>query len=250
MPVFDALVFDGGGTLYHFEGDWPAVYRQANAELAASLRASGLELDENSFLEQFSARLEAYHAERDSEFIEYTTAYVLHTLLAEHGYPDVPDEVIASSLKAMYRVSQAHWHAEADAAPTLEALRASGYRLGLLSNAADDADVQSLVDKSRLRPFFDRVLTSAEAGIRKPHPHIFRKMLAVWDFPPERVAMIGDTLGADILGAQNIGMFAIWITRRADTAANRAHADTISPDASIGTLSELPSLLTDLANAD
>jgi FMN phosphatase YigB (HAD superfamily) len=38
-------------------------------------------------------------------------------------------------------------------------------------------------------------------------------------------------------------MQAIWITRRAGTAANRAHQDTIQPDAIIATLSELPALL-------
>lgn len=247
MPGFDALVFDLGGTLVHFEGDWPKVYRQANAELAAALQEAGLELDEVSFLEEFSERLEAYHAERESEFIEYTTAYVLRTLLAERGYPQVSNGVISNSLEAMYRVSQAHWRAEDDAAPTLETLRAHGYRLGLLSNAADDADVQALVDQSQLRPYFDRVLSSAGAGIRKPHPRVFNMMLETWDYPPERVAMIGDTLGADILGAQNVGMYAIWITRRADNPANRAHADTIAPDEVINRLRELPSLLADLA---
>ena len=245
--AFDGLIFDGGGTLYYFEGDWPAVYRQANEELAASLRSAGLELDEPAFLEEFSARLEAYHAERDSEFIEYTTAYVLRALLAEHGYPAAPDELIAASLRDMYRVSQAHWHAESDTASTLETLHAQDYRLALLSNAADDADVQALVDNAQIRPYFEVVLTSAATGIRKPHPRIFNMVLEEWGFQPKRVAMVGDTLGADILGAQNLGMFGIWITRRADTPANRAHDGTITPDAVIDTLSELPALLGELA---
>jgi FMN phosphatase YigB (HAD superfamily) len=60
---------------------------------------------------------------------------------------------------------------------------------------------------------------------------------------PQQVAMVGDTLGADILGAKNAGIYSIWITRRANTPANRAHAETIIPDARISELCELPSLL-------
>ncbi len=64
---------------------------------------------------------------------------------------------------------------------------------------------------------------------------------------PKQVAMVGDTLGADILGARNAGMFGIWVTRRSDTAGNRAHQDTIRPDAVVGNISELPGLLDVLA---
>jgi FMN phosphatase YigB (HAD superfamily) len=58
--------------------------------------------------------------------------------------------------------------------------------------------------------------------------------------------MVGDTLGADILGAHNAGLLAIWITRRAETPANQAHQDTIQPDVTIDTLSELPDVLENL----
>jgi FMN phosphatase YigB (HAD superfamily) len=55
--------------------------------------------------------------------------------------------------------------------------------------------------------------------------------------------MVGDTLGADILGAQHAGVYSIWVTRHADTPANRAHADTIQPDALIECLEDLHPLL-------
>jgi FMN phosphatase YigB (HAD superfamily) len=58
--------------------------------------------------------------------------------------------------------------------------------------------------------------------------------------------MVGDTLGADILGAQNAGMFAIWVTRYADAPGNRNHRETIHPDATIETIRELPDLLKQL----
>jgi 2-haloalkanoic acid dehalogenase type II len=247
MPHFEALIFDLGSTLIYFDANWSKITSQATAELIRYLKSAGLNLDGETFSQEFSARLEKYYAEREAEFIEYTTAYNLRALLAEWGYPKVPDAVIEPALEAMYSVSQAHWKPEADAIPTLKELRERDYRLGLISNAADDADVQALVDKADLRPYFEIILSSAAAGIRKPHPRIFEMALEALEATPSSAAMVGDTLGADILGAHNSGMFSIWITRRANVPANRAHSDTIKPGATVEALSEIPDLLEDLA---
>ena len=246
MRPFDALLFDLGSTLIYFEADWHQVFSQAIAALVEFIESHGFKLEEG-FQDRFSLQLSQYYTERDTEFIEYTTAYILRTLLSEQGFPDLEDELLHRALRAMYTVSEAYWHSEADAIPTLEKLRRDGYQLGLISNAADDEDVQTLVDQANLRPYFDLILTSAAAGIRKPNPRIFNLALEKLGTPASRAAMIGDTLGADILGAQNAGVFSIWITSRADVAANQAHADTIQPQAVIGRLSDLPDLLDNLA---
>lgn len=241
----EAVIFDLGSTLIYFKGEWPEVLRQSDLQLLKHLQTAGIQLDGEAFLAEFRSHLEAYYAERDTEFIEHTTAHYLRTLLAKWGYPEVSETLISRALQAMYAVSQARWQPEADAIPTLEILRQQGYRLGLISNASDDADVQTLVDKARLRPYFEVILSSAAQGIRKPNPLIFHTVLDRLGVPPGLAVMVGDSLGADILGAHNAGMRAIWITRRADTSANRAHEDTIQPDGIISTLSELPALLSD-----
>ncbi len=246
MPRFEAILFDLGNTLVYFDGEWPQVFAQADAELLRLLQDAGLELDSDSFLTEFRARLNAYFIQRDAEFIEHTTAYVLRALLEELGHPAVSEAVLRPSLAAMYAVSQAHWLPEEDALPTLKTLRAQGYKLGLISNAGDDADVQTQVDHAGFRPHLDYVITSAAAGIRKPNPRLFQMALDQWAIPAKKAVMVGDTLGADILGAHNAGLFSVWITRRAGTSANRAHADTILPNATIQTLSQLPDLLLEL----
>jgi FMN phosphatase YigB (HAD superfamily) len=113
----------------------------------------------------------------------------------------------------------------------------------MISNARDDRDVQALVDKAGIRNYFTIIVTSAAQGIRKPNPRIFHTVLDQMGIPPAHAAMVGDTLGADILGAQYAGVYSIWITRRAELPSNRAHQDTIQPDAAISTLVELPALL-------
>ena len=244
MKRFEAVLFDLGSTLIYFDSDWPAVMPQADLALLRSLEDSGLALAETKFLTNYELRLQEYYAQRETEFLEYTTTFILQTLLAELGHPNVADAVLRKAVEAMYAVTQAHWQTEADAASTLELLQQRGYRLGIISNAGDDQDVQTLVDKARLRPYFDVIVTSAAQGIRKPNPRIFHTALqALGGIPPGSALMVGDTLGADILGARNAGMSNAWITRRADTPANRAHQDTIQPDLTIAALGELLEIL-------
>ena len=116
-----------------------------------------------------------------------------------------------------------------------------GYRLGLVSNAGDDHDVQQLAKRFGISPFFDFILTSAACSYRKPHPRIFEMALSNWYFLPTEAVMVGDDLEADIRGAKNAGLYGIWINRRAgDTTDDQPQ---IQPDATLTSLSELPALL-------
>ena len=241
------MIFDLGATLLYFDGEWPEILASSHGELFRELRAAGLALEEEAFLRDFRAQLDAYYTEREAEFIEYTTLYVLRDQLARWGYPEVPETVLRQALRKMYSVTETHWKPEPDALSTLQILRGEGYRLGLISNAGDDEDVQTLIDNAGIRQFFEIIVTSAAQGIRKPNPRIFQLVLDFWELPPDRIVMVGDTLGADVLGARNAGIYSIWITRRANTPANLAHQDTIIPDATIATLAELPALLQKIA---
>jgi putative hydrolase of the HAD superfamily len=241
---FDALFFDLGNTLIYFDGEWSEVLLRASKKLWQSLQKAGLELNQNTFYQEFFKRLQDYYVERETDCTELTTSYLLQKILAEKGHPDVPESIIRPALAAMYSVSQEHWHVEKDTKSVLRELKRQGYKLGIISNAADDDDIQKLVDKAEIRPFFDLIISSAAMGIRKPDPKIFEWALSNLSVDPSQAAMIGDTLEADVLGARNANLFSIFLTRRADTPANRTVAHSIKPDASIHTLSELPSLLT------
>ena len=240
-----AIAFDLGSTLIHFAADWELeVLPEANAALIGALEASGLDLDPGRFIRDFRARERAYHQKRENDYRELTTARVLRRTLAEHGYPSLSDAVIDQSLRALYRISQQYWLPEDDAYPTLKSLLEDGYRLGIISNAADDADVQALVDKVGVRPYLDFVISSAAFGYRKPAPGIFQAGLQHWDLPPTRAAMVGDTRDADILGGNRLGMFTVWITRRVENASIPPDEDEdLIPDAEIESLSGLREIL-------
>jgi HAD superfamily hydrolase (TIGR01549 family) len=243
MKKFEALFFDLGGTLLFFDGDWSEVYAKANNTVVEHLKNAGLDLEFDAFMNDFISRLNHYFNERESELIEHTTTHILRTTLADWDYSEVPQDLVYSTMKAMYAVSQAHWYPEEDAHEMLRTFQEQGYCLAIISNAADDNDVQTLVDNANIRSYFELILSSAAVGIRKPNPRIFEIALEMMDVPNSRVAMVGDTLEADILGAQNADIYSIWITRRADNPSNRAHANTIEADMEIATLEELPKRL-------
>ncbi len=83
--TFDAIIFDLGGTLIFFDGEWPEILRQADQALFASLELAGLRLDRERFLGHFRNEMEIYYRERDTEFIEHTTLHILREILKGMG---------------------------------------------------------------------------------------------------------------------------------------------------------------------
>jgi HAD superfamily hydrolase (TIGR01662 family) len=242
-PNIDVILFDLGSTLIHFDGYLPDVMAFAYQELAESLLEGGFTINKDAFLSEFLSRLEAYHTERETELIEYTTEQVLRIVLERQGFKDITSDMLRPHLARMYTVTQACWKVEHDTQATLQALKESGYRMGIISNAGDDWDVQVLIDNAGIRPYFEYISTSAVAGIRKPHPKIFKMAFTAMSIRPSQAVMVGDTLGADILGSKNIGMPNVWITRRVNRTILQMQEERVMPDRTITDLSELPGLL-------
>jgi len=240
---FPYVLFDLGSTLIYFDSVWTEVMARAVEKATSHLRSLGYDLDQDAFPTAYYELIQAYYHKRSDKWVEYTSEHVLQETLRAHSYPQPPTEHLRQALKVLYGVTQQHWLVEQDAAPTLEALLASGHRLGIISNASDDEDVQTLVDNAGLRQYFEFVLTSARSGMRKPSPAIFEEALSFWGAAPDQAVMVGDTVSADVAGANAIGMASVWILRRADTPENRKAAKEHVPGAVIYALSELPDLL-------
>jgi len=243
MRKIDSVLFDLGSTLIYFEGSRDEVLKEAGKQMYLALQSSGVNLDEGEFQKTFITELNRYYREREQDFVESTTLNMLQDLLKEKGYTNLSSIVIENALDAMYKVTQAHWHPDPDAGDVLSELKQKSYHLGIISNAADDKDVQALVDNAGLRKYFDFVLTSAFFGMRKPDPSIFKVALDRWHKFPSQAVMVGDKLGADIKGANKAGIFSIWVTRYADRPGNRKLIGVIEPDATISSLRELIPLI-------
>jgi putative hydrolase of the HAD superfamily len=245
--VLRGVLCDLGATLIRPIGDDRATLARMRADLAAFLLGEGLALDAEAFSVAFAARLDEFHRQRLHDWVEVTSAYVLRETLSALGQPPLPEETAARALKAYFAYSETRWELMPGAHETLAALAGRGWRLGLISNASDEDNVRRLLDNFDLRRWFDPILISAAVGMRKPNPRIFEMALAAWGLPPEQAAMVGDTLGADVLGAQLAGLRSVWLAARAEAPANAAHRQTIQPDATIYDLRDLPGALETLA---
>lgn len=128
------------------------------------------------------------------------------------------------------------------AAETLAALAAMGLRLGMISNATSHRLVVDIARRHGIERYFDPIVTSAGYGRTKPHPGIFRHVLERWSLEPNAAVMIGDNLGADILGANVVGMRSILVDIEPHPD-NPKFAAQIAPTARIVRLDELPPLV-------
>lgn len=239
MNLVKAVIFDLGDTLMHGIHPWPGVLARADRAVADYILAQGIQINPDDFHHQLEQQLDEYYSQREASLQETSTAAVLQELLEQAGHPSPPKQLIRGALNARYTISQANWQLEEDALPTLDALQTRDLRIGLISNAGDNQDVFELVEKFKIEPYLDFVLTSAACGFRKPHPQIFELALAHWGFPPPQVVMVGDRLDADVQGAQLAGMRGIWLTRRSKSRPT----DPPQPDGVIDSLYELISWL-------
>lgn len=236
-----AILFDFGGTLMYGRQDWTPIVAKADDVLTEHLRTQGMEINPSTFPLEFRKNLDEYFKQREKDLLETTYMFVLRELLGNKGYDDIASDVLRGALDKLFSVTQANWALEEDAIPTLQTLKAKGYNLGIISNAGDDTDVQQLARGFGITEYFDFILTSAACSYRKPHPRIFELALSNWYCPPNEAVMVGDNLVADIRGAQNVGIYGIWINRRADPDMEKQ--EQVQPDASLASLSELPAIL-------
>jgi len=236
-----AVIFDLGGTLMYERASWDSITAQADEALTNYLREQGLELNLSTFPREFRKRLHKYFKKREKDLLETTYGFVLRDVLTDKGYGDVPENTLRNALDRLFALTQTNWALEEDTLPTLKKLEEDGYRLGLISNAGDDQDVQQLARRFDISQYFDFILTSAACSYRKPHPKIFELALANWHFLPSEAVMVGDNLDADVRGAKNAGLYAIWLSRRA--GPRNSDPLPVQPDASLSSLHELPAFL-------
>lgn len=124
-----------------------------------------------------------------------------------------------------------------DVVAALEALRASGLRLVILSNGDPDM-LERGVAHSGTADLFDRVVSVAEAGSFKPHEVTYRTAAGLVGVAPDEVCFVANH-AFDCIGAKAAGMRSVFVDRRRRPFGN----DTYPPDAVVADFGELARLL-------
>ncbi|UUV20279.1 YjjG family noncanonical pyrimidine nucleotidase [Paenimyroides aestuarii] len=96
-----------------------------------------------------------------------------------------------------------------DGAHTTLAALTKKYRLHIITNGPDVVQERKLKN-AHLTSYFQTITNSELAGVKKPHTAIFQYALKKAYVKAENSVMIGDSLQADIHGALNAGMQAVW----------------------------------------
>lgn len=95
----------------------------------------------------------------------------------------------------------------AGAVAVLDALRAGGTKLALVTNK-EAQYTQRVLDAHRLAGKFERIVSGDTFSTRKPDPSGVLHCLGAFDIPPQRALFIGDS-SIDVETARNAGV-AVW----------------------------------------
>jgi FMN phosphatase YigB (HAD superfamily) len=137
------------------------------------------------------------------------TAYSLYRL----GIPPVDPSVSLQVFEALnVRIPERRVLFN-DALHTLNMLKERGFSLGVVTNRHWGGEsFQEDLYTMGICPLIDlkNIAVSADIGLRKPNPELFRHTLRALNAVPEEAIMVGDSIAADVGGAKRLGLFAVW----------------------------------------
>ena len=129
------------------------------------------------------------------------------------------------------------------ATSVLKALKATGFKLGLLSNTWHPFYSGVCECCPELTELVDHHVLSYRLGIKKPSPEFFRHALEQVGATAERCWMVGDSYELDIEPALAVGMHAVWVLhgpeRERTLLAQVLRGEKPSPDWSVAHLGEI-----------
>lgn len=200
-----AVLLDALGTLVTFAPPAPRL----RAELRGRL---GLEVSDEVASRAMRAEIAYYRGHHDlgrdaaglAELRRRCGAVVQEAL--GPAAAAAPPEAVTQAL-----VAAIHFEPFPEVASTLRALRARGARLVVVSNW--DVSLHDVLRRTGLSDLLDGVLTSAEEGVGKPEPEIFRRALRRAGAAPREAVHAGDSVEFDVAGARAAGVTPVLVAR-------------------------------------
>ena len=228
-PPLKAVFFDVDFTLIH---PGPRFHGAGYAEVCA---AHGVAVEVARFDEAVARALPMLDDHGDPVydhglFIRYTAAIIEH--MGGRG------EAVTAAAAEIYDAwaSNHHFDLYDDVHDVLPALAERGLRLGVISNS--HRSLETFTEHFALDRYV-RTHVSAHPNRRmKPHRSIFEAALADAGVRADEALMVGDSLRADVEGALNAGLRAVWLRR-----AGYVPTSAAPPAPVIRRLHELPSII-------
>lgn len=180
----------------------------------------------------------------DDAAIEQTWRDYHSLMLSELGFADRAHELLDTILTSQFAADA--WELYPDVEPALAELRRMpGLSIGVISDWG--SNLEGILSGLGLDRYLDFTLASGAVGLAKPDPELFRMALQRAGAEPSEGLMVGDSLRADVAGAEAAGMLGILLSRPHDTEADEhEHRAVEVPPGTvvIASLAELPALVT------
>jgi phosphoserine phosphatase len=146
---------------------------------------------------------------------------------------NISENGLAAELAKAYQQARRSTHIIFDDANTVLTDLKQDYRLGLLTNGAEEIQ-QTKIDGSGLEHYFDATVITGAVGIGKPDPKPFNVIMEQLEVTAAETAMVGNSMTSDVQGALNTGILAIWLN-----LDNSWHVPGITPDIEIKSLDKV-----------
>ena len=247
--MIKAVVLDYGHTIVDFvlsEAGLLVAYEEARGLLAGYLatEAPSAALLVDGVSRRVGTRVEASYLRQDLQELDILTEFA--QCFSDLGLR-VPETLVRQVAYLEHRALSAEIHLQPENADALRALRADGFRLGLVSNITLLGEwVRESLHRLGLLDLFDAVVLSSEEGVRKPHPRMYQAVLDRLGSPGPAAIFVGDRLREDVAGPQALGMRAV-LTHQ--FRQEEPGPDTATPDAVIDRLAALPAVARALRTA-
>jgi putative hydrolase of the HAD superfamily len=244
MKEFEAVIFDLGGTLIEYAGEfetWPALEEPG-------LRAAYYYFrDEDIPVPDFGSFSRAGYKLLPERWRQATTGkrnLTVEDFLAEILANLSIESPASSTIQKAARFYESAICSSATPIPhsqeTLAQLKADGYKLGLISNTMFSGEAH-MADLARfgMDNFFEAQLFSADAKAWKPNSAPFQRILGQLKVKAEKTVFIGDDPAADIGGGLQAGLYVVHFV----PSDRFPSVDGLIPNATIHSLPELVQLL-------
>jgi putative hydrolase of the HAD superfamily len=202
-----ALLLDALGTLLALEPPAPILRRELAERFA-------IDVTEAQAASALAAEIAYYRAHLD-EGRDVASLLALRSRCAEalraalppkDSIAEIENAALTNALLASLR-----FRAFPDVRPALLTARATGWRMVVASNW--DVSLHDVLARLGLASLLDGIVTSAQAGARKPAPAVFEQALRIVQVGPEDAIHVGDSLEEDVIGARNAGIEPVFISR-------------------------------------
>lgn len=242
-----AVLFDLFDTLLLIEGG-ESFYEPCLTKLHKVLTNHGVNVTYKEFKQVYFKVRDKLYIETAKNLEEPHFNVRISQTLKELGYNyDVSDPIVVEATKTFANEFTRYVCLDEDAVPVLQELHKK-YKLGLVSNFAIPECVWKLLEKFKLKEYFDVVVISGEINKRKPSPEIFQKALKALSTNASETIFVGDTPNMDVKGAKTLGIKAILIQRQTATTDTPQSLiweppkkdENVKPDVIIKRLKELP----------